>query len=502
MQLSLYAQSATTSPTAGTKSISDSYIAFAASWSDIHNDDIISEFTKVWLHLVLVLFPLLTWLMLYLCDPVNLLLGDKTWQKLDDENSHPIMAALIQVSALFTFFVFVLDWIAFGQTITGDFLASDKNAAFYLSAVTGLLIDLCAFGWVVYVLVSIICHWDLRALWNREMHEKRECPEHTKKLMSTILLAPFLCISNHLYYIILAFISDPIHAGFITYAYGITFFLFYFVFRQVYSRVVLRSNHRQEIWEREKIAVNVATSQLDLRYRLAQVAKEKGDKEAYELFTESGMEPQPLKVKPRRRILRVPFNTQAVVFGLVLIGPVLVLYEFMVVMLFLSLPVSKSLEAVPTNFFSIYGMGLIIVVLLTYSIVLNPSPFSLTKAAEKIGKDLHLPRHYPNWNKFTDEEKFACLVTYILRHREDLAPSPEPEDRRMGSSSDPRLTLSKELQEEDFDKEPVSVLRRNVGRNGSGSDSGGATRKRVSIADPEAGGVQIITIERSTETSV
>ena len=440
--------------------------------------------------------------MLYLCDPVNLLLGDKTWQKLDDENSHPIMAALIQVSALFTFFVFVLDWIAFGQTITGDFLASDKNAAFYLSAVTGLLIDLGAFGWVVYVLVSI-CHWDFRAIWNRNIQEKRECPGHMKKLMSTIMLAPFLCISNHLYYIILAFISDPIHAGFITYAYGITFFLFYFVFRQVYGRVVLRSHHRQEIWEKEKIAVNVATSQLDLRYRLAQVAKEKGDEEAYQMFTESGTEPQPVKIKPRRRILRVPFNTQAVVFGLVLVGPVLVLYEFMIVMLFLSLPVSKSLEAVPTNFFSIYGMGLIIVVLLTYSIVLNPSPFSLTKAAEKIGKDLHLPRYYPNWNKFTDEEKFACLVTYLLRHREDLDPSPEPEDQ-LANGNNPRLILCEEThQEEDFDKLAEPSLRQSEGRKRNGSNSaGGATRKRVSIADPESGGIQIIPIERSTETSV
>ena len=489
IQLSLYAQSATTSPSAGTKSISEGYIAFAASWVDIHNDDVISDFTKVWLHLVLVLFPLLSWLMLYLCDPVNLLLGEKTWQKLDDENSHPIVAALIQVSALFTIFVFVLDWVAFGQTVTGDFLASNKNAAFYLSAVTGLLIDFGAFGWVVYVLVSI-CHWDLRAFWNRDVHGKQECPGHMKKLMSTIMLAPILCISNHLYYIILAFISDPIHAGFITYAYGITFFLFYFVFRQFYGRVVLHSNHRQEVWEKEKIAVNVATSQLDLSYRLAQVTKEKGDEEAFQMFTESGVEPKPLKVKPRRRILRVPFNTRAVVSGLFLIGPVLVLYEFIIVMLFLSLPISKSLEAVPTNFFSIYGMGLIIVVLLTYSIVLNPSPFSLSKAAEKIGRDLRLPRHYPNWHKFTDEEKFACLVTYVLRHRQEMAPSPEPEELLKVHN----VATILEEQEDDFDKEP----RRCGGRENEVQSA--TARKRVSIAATADSAIQIITLD--TETSV
>ena len=461
LQLQLYAQSATTSPTAGTKSISESYITYAASWTEIQDDAVISDFAKVWLHLVLFMFPLLTWLMLYLCDPVNLLLGDKTWQKLDDENTHPKIAALIQVSALFTIFVFVLDWIAFAQTITGDFLTADKNASFYLSAVTGMLIDFCAIGWVMYVLVSV-CHFDCKTwkFWDHENYEKQECPEHTKKLMSTIMLAPILCIANHLYYIILAFISDPIHAGFITYAYIISFFLFYFVFRQFYGRVVLRSNRRQQIWEKEKLAVNIATSQLDLRYRLSVVAKEKGDEEAYRMFMESGEAPKPVKVKPRRRILRIPFNTQVVVIGLVLIGPILVLYEFIITMLFLSLPISKSLEAVPTSFFSIYGMGFIIVILLTYSIVLLPSPFSLSKAAEKIGRDLHLPRYYPNWHKFTDEEKCACLVTYLMRHRKDLSPSPEPEhsDEVQEGNSSRRMRLIEEQPDDIDDK----LLRRRV----------------------------------------
>ena len=231
----------------------------------------------MWLHLVLVLFPLLTWLMLYLCDPVNLLLGDKTWQKLDDRRSHPVIAAIIQISALFTFFVFILDWIAFSRTISGDFLAYDRNAAFYLSAATGLLIDFGAFGWVVYVLISL-CHWDFKHFWQYwKGHNpvKKECPEHIKNLMYTITVAPILCISNHLYYIILAFVLDPFHAGLIVIDYAVTFFLFYFIFRQVYSRVVLRSNRRLAPWEKDKMAVNIATSEIDLRYQLAQVAKEK-----------------------------------------------------------------------------------------------------------------------------------------------------------------------------------------------------------------------------------
>ena len=394
--------------------------------------------------------------MLYLCDPVNLLLGEKTWQKLDDENSHPVIAALIQVSALFTFFVFVLDWIALVQTITGDFLAYDRNAAFYLSAATGLLIDFGAFGWVVYVLLSS-CQWDCKNYWKSKHNKKKqECPERIKKLMYTIMIAPILCLSSHLYYIVLAFISDPTHAGFVTYGYVITFFLFYFVFRQVYGRVVLRSNRRQEPWEKEKIAVNVATSQIDFSYRLAQIAKERGDERAYrQTFNENGMqEPKLRKIKPRRRILRVPFDTQVVVRSLILVGPVMVLYEFIFISLFLSLPVSKSLEAVHASIFSLFGTGFAIVVLLTYSIVLNPSPFSLPKAAEKISKDLRLPRRYVNWHKFTDEEKFATLVTYLLRHREDVAPSPELEYSSEGTTEgdNPNVRLLEEqVREEEVD---------------------------------------------------
>jgi hypothetical protein len=192
--------------------------------------------------------------------------------------------------------------------------------------------------------------------------------------------------------------------------------------------------------------VNVATSEIDIYHQLAQEAKENSGDE--ETLIESSAEPKHPKVKPRRRrILRVPFNSQVVVFGLILIGPVLVFYKFMFVTIFLSLPISKSLEAVPASLFSIYGTGIIIVALLAYSIVLNPSPFSLPKATEKISMELRLPRRYVNWHKFTDEEKFAILVTYLLRHREDLAPSPEPE--HSSGQNDVRLLEEQERSEED-----------------------------------------------------
>ena len=162
----------------------------------------------------------------------------------------------------------------------------------------------------------------------------------------------------------------------------------------------------------------------------------------------------------------------------------------MFITLFLSLPISKSLEAVPASLYSIYGTGIIIVALLAYSIVLNPSPFSLPKATEKIGIELHLPQRYVNWHKFTDEEKFAILVTYLLRHREDLAPSPEPEE----SSAENDVRLLEE--EEQNGEEEISCGEGAVRRKRNDGD----TQREGVAAAPISSDIQVITLD--TESSM
>ncbi len=356
--MKLYATTASISLEATPQRISDGYIAIAVSFEEINNDLLSSTFLKIWLHVFLVLFPLSTLLCIWLCDPVQLLLGDKVWTKLEDESNHPRIAALIQVSVLITVYVFMLDIMALFSTIMSDFLVYDRHSAFYLTTVTGLIVDTGAFVWVMFVLIKS-CHWDCKNFWYR-WRKRQPCnkgeSEKIKKLMSTIMIAPLLCFANHLHYIILALIADPFHSAGIIITYLITFAINYFLYQQFYNIVVFRSYHRRMSNEKKVYALRTP-SKGNLFERKQSVAA-----------------PGTRKVK----IERVPFNTQTVVFGLLILTPFIALYEGIIITLFASLPISKTIEDAPSRLYSIYqGTGILIVTLLTYNILLAPKGFSL-----------------------------------------------------------------------------------------------------------------------------
>ncbi len=360
--MKLYATTATISLEATPQRITDDYIAIAASFDEINDDALQSTFLKVWLHIFLVFFPILTLLCVWLCDPVQLLLGDKVWNKLEDESNHPRIAALIQVSFLVTAYVFMLDIMALITTVMGDFLVYDRHAAFYLTTVTGLIVDTAAFVWVMFVLIKS-CQWDCKNFWYR-WKKRQPCnkgeSEKIKKLMSTIMIAPLLCFANHLHYIILALIADPFHSAGIIITYLLTFSINYFLYQQFYNVVVFRSFHRRMGNERKVYALRTP-SRGSIFERSQSVAA---------LGTR--------KVK----VERVPFNTQTVVFGLMILTPFMVLYEGIIIALFASLPISKTIEDAPSRLYSIYqGTGILIVMLLTYNIVLAPKGFSLGNTA-------------------------------------------------------------------------------------------------------------------------
>ena len=393
----------------------------------------ISDFVKVWLHITLALFPISTWLVLYLCDPVNLLLGDQTWQKLEDEHTHGTISALIQISVMFTIYVFIIDWIAFAATIRSDLLSYDSHPTFYLTTLTGMVIDIGAFLWVVSIL-SMSCHCNC---WNNPDSEQLlKKSGRIKKLLSTIMVAPILCFANHLYYIILAFMSDPFHAGSILIAHGVSIFLHYFVFKQFYNRVVLHVNHRTTPQEKEKLVVDI-------------IGSSNPDVSTHPTASD-GLSTPRAKRRPkiRRKILRVPFNPQMVVYGLFLIGPILVLYETVIIILFASLPITKLTEDAPSRLYGLYqGTGILIVALLSYNIVLRPSPFSFTKTIEKMAKELHISKHYPKWYQFSNEEKVANVCVYLLRHKPTPSPANSEPDLRM------RPSLIEEVEEDDIIKD-------------------------------------------------
>ena len=452
VQLKLYSQSATTEPTSSTSPITDNYIGVAASLQQVSQDALQSDLVKVWLHLTVIIFPLLSWLLLHLCDPVQLLLGDKTWTKLEDEHSHGVVAALIQLSVLFTFFVFFLDIAGLHSTVTSDLIAHDSNAVFYLSTLTGLLVDVAAFVWVVFVLFaclqSDIRHFVASRRCTRQLLTEGgggrglSCLaglEQVKKLLSTVMVAPVLCLANHALYIIIAFISDPLRAGSIAILYALSFFLFFFGFRQFYNRVVLHSNKRPQIvppakpacskclaneklWEpvtmtdtASVVAESTTFATLSIEANTDKVAATTGDSHAVAQDAATADECSCYIAGPS---CHIPFNTRVLFLSLITVAPLIGAYQAIMVVLFQSLPTVLSIEDAPSRIFAIYqGTGLIIASLLTYNIVLKPSPFSIPKIVERLAKRMRLPETVNYWNRMSDEEKIAKVVSRLVMEK-------------------------------------------------------------------------------------
>ena len=70
-----------------------------------------------------------------------MLLGDQTWQKLRDENNHPRLAAVVQISIVFTVYVFATDCFSFAYTLSSDL--SHEGSGFYLTTLTGVCVCVC-----------------------------------------------------------------------------------------------------------------------------------------------------------------------------------------------------------------------------------------------------------------------------------------------------------------------------------------------------------------------
>lgn len=434
-------QSPTTGATASTQPITDSYTAVAASWTEISADDLHTDFVKVWLHITVVLFPIMTWLLMYICDPIQLLLGDKTWTKLEDEHTHGTIAALIQISAILTFFVFTVDVVGVYYTITSKFIAYDANTVFYLSTVTGLLVDIGAFVWVIFVLAT-----SARCQHSEQLISKGST--HIKKLISTVLIAPLLCIANHLFYILIAFISDPFHAGSIAIIYVVSFFLYFFIFRQFYNRVALHLNQRPQKVHCFKVCPK-CSAKGKRRYSLRKRSTTTTSSTVSTVGLISTMvENQPETdgkcncFVPGPGNSHTPFKTHVVLLSLVTIGPLVALYEAILIILFFSLPITKSLEDAPGRLYSIYqGTGLIIVGLLTYNILLNPNPFSLTKTLDRLAKRFRLPETTNYWNTLSDEEKCAKVIVTLIER----------------SSRKPLLSVSNDIEEDEVENADSEV---------------------------------------------
>ena len=136
LQLKLYAQTQRVSTLSEPLRISDLYLAVAASYDEIKSDSFQSDFARAWLHVVFILFPIATVIIVYTCNPIQLLLGDKTWQTLHDETNHPRFAAIIQISVVFTMYVFIIDCFSFKFTLSSELYSNPTHSGFYITTVT------------------------------------------------------------------------------------------------------------------------------------------------------------------------------------------------------------------------------------------------------------------------------------------------------------------------------------------------------------------------------
>ena len=71
-QLKLYAETPTVSTDAIPARLTTAYVGVAAKEADLIAGRYQSTFVELWLHLVLVMFPVSTALLMYMCDPIRL----------------------------------------------------------------------------------------------------------------------------------------------------------------------------------------------------------------------------------------------------------------------------------------------------------------------------------------------------------------------------------------------------------------------------------------------
>jgi len=467
--LKLYAQSPTTAPASGTLRVSDDYIAVAASEEEVLSDSLQTMFLKVWLHLSLLLFPLGSMLIIYMCDPVQLLLGDKTWFILEDEHMHGTISALIQISILIIFYIFLMDLAGIYFTVTATLISANSHSAFYISTLTGVIIDVVAFVWMLFVLFYSIIYV-IKSYVSQGMslyQADRLAYTRVKKLLTSTVMAAVLSFFNHVHFIILAFIADPFHAGSMAMMFIAYFFIFYLVLRQFYNRIVLHSNKTPGTAAPQKLC-NKCSVKLDKKLTSSTRGHKRILTASQSAYLMSSKRDSGCDCFISGPGFHIPFSVRVVVLSLVAVCPLLLLYVAVITTVFFSLPLTKTVEDSPSRLYSIYqGTGLVIVALLTYNILLRPASFSITKVTERLAKRLRLPEHTNYWNKLTDEEKCAKVVATLMeKHLNselyNTFSSDNEDDSRDGSKSRGQGNTAEDVEDKSQDDSNLIIKQSTV----------------------------------------
>ena len=148
---------------------------------------------------------------------------------LNKEQNYANLAALVLTGLLFSTFVVLLDSVALVLVVQGkhefakhsDFTKVSSLFFVIITTAFDAAIVLAAYIMLFYLRCLVCCRKEQKTTWTRWM-------------LASTCFAPLFCIASHSGYIIVAWVSDTKHAGPVTFAYVISFFYYFIIFRQLY----------------------------------------------------------------------------------------------------------------------------------------------------------------------------------------------------------------------------------------------------------------------------
>ena len=149
------------------------------------------------------------------------------------KQKHTNLAALVLTGLLFSTFVVMLDIVALVLVVHGkhDFTKhSDFSKVSSLFFV--IITTVCDAVIVLAAYIMLFCMpFCLRCLVRCRKEHKPTC----EWMLASTCITPLFCIASHSGYIIVAWVSDTKHAGPVIFAYIISFFYYFIIFRQLYT---------------------------------------------------------------------------------------------------------------------------------------------------------------------------------------------------------------------------------------------------------------------------
>ena len=149
---------------------------------------------------------------------------------LNKKQNHANLAALVLTGLLFSTFVVMLDFVALELVVQGKHEFTKHSDFGKVSSLYFIIITT-----VFDAAIVLAAYFMLFCLGCLVRCRKEHKPTCRQWMLASICIAPLFCIASHSGYIIVAWVSDTKHAGPVTFAYIISFFYYFIIFRQLYT---------------------------------------------------------------------------------------------------------------------------------------------------------------------------------------------------------------------------------------------------------------------------